>query len=634
MHTLILGLDAFDPNIFERLHDRGRLPTLGKYADSGGYARFGVTNPPQSEVSWTSIATGLNPGAHGLFDFVHRDPATYRVHASLLPTKKGLAGTQFVRPYNARTLFDHAVDRGYPATTLWWPATFPAQAQNPVNTLPGLGTPDLLGRLGVGTFFTDDPDLNATENKIPIEHLTQKSNDHYTGALHGPARKKLLGGMETTTAGFHLEQTGDDTAALTIDGRRIELRLGQWSPILELSFKIGLIFSVKALTRFILTQLEPHVRLYALPLQIHPGHSPWPYGASGGFVKDTWDNCGPFLTLGWPQDTTALEEGYIDDDHFLALCHDILAARERVLMHHIDHFHEGALASVFDTLDRVQHMFWRQRPDIVEDWYVRLDQLVARVQERLAQRRLQEEVRLVIVSDHGFSDFHHKVHLNHWLEEAGYLVTTDHQPLDSSANSSNSSNSWQKNTRRHSLSDVNWSQTRAYALGLNGIYLNLAGREGQGAVSPADRDRLVRDLCRALQQWQGPDGQPVVQEALPRDQAFQGPFAEHGPDIVVGYAPGYRASQDTGLGKWPAQTIVPNNDHWAADHCISAAAVPGVLFANQDRLRDHPSPTYRDIPAITIDAAPDSSGSAPPPPPMAGEDEQAIEERLKGLGYL
>src|SRR5690554_622011 len=104
MHTLILGLDAFDPHIFERLHEQGRLPTLGKYVGSGGYARFGVSNPPQSEVSWTSIATGLNPGGHGLFDFVHRDPATYRVHASLLPTKKGLAGTQFVRPYNARTL--------------------------------------------------------------------------------------------------------------------------------------------------------------------------------------------------------------------------------------------------------------------------------------------------------------------------------------------------------------------------------------------------------------------------------------------------------------------------------------------------------------------------------------------------
>ena len=77
MRTLILGLDAFDPTVFERLSEQGKLPNLTKYVEAGGYARFAVTNPPQTEVSWTSMATGLNPGGHGIFDFVHRDPATY-----------------------------------------------------------------------------------------------------------------------------------------------------------------------------------------------------------------------------------------------------------------------------------------------------------------------------------------------------------------------------------------------------------------------------------------------------------------------------------------------------------------------------------------------------------------------------
>ncbi|MCP5100993.1 MAG: hypothetical protein GY943_36040, partial [Chloroflexi bacterium] len=159
MRVLIIGLDAFEPKRFERLYEQGRVPNLAKYVDTGKYSRFAVSNPPQSEVSWTSIATGLNPGGHGMFDFVHRDPATYALNVSLLPTKSGFGGTQFAEPFTATTIFDQVVQKGYQATALWWPAMFPARVKSPVRTLPGLGTPDLMGRLGVGTFFTTNPEL-------------------------------------------------------------------------------------------------------------------------------------------------------------------------------------------------------------------------------------------------------------------------------------------------------------------------------------------------------------------------------------------------------------------------------------------------------------------------------------------
>lgn len=287
MHSLIVGLDAFDPLVFERLYEQGRLPNLGKYVQEKGYSRFAVSNPPQSEVSWTSIATGLNPGSHGLFDFVHRNPATYTVSASLLPQKKGLLGNQFVRPSNARTLFEQAVGRGFPATTLWWPATFPAKSQSPVNTIPGLGTPDLLGRLGVGNFFTNDTGLAGHQGKIPINILKQKGKGRFVGSFPGPIRNKLFGGAETTAVTFELEQTDEETAVLTIDGQRLTLRVGQWSQILALSFKMGRLFSVRGITQFILTQSSADIHLYALPLQIYPRHSPWPYGTTGRFVKET-----------------------------------------------------------------------------------------------------------------------------------------------------------------------------------------------------------------------------------------------------------------------------------------------------------------------------------------------------------
>lgn len=615
MHTLIIGLDAFDPAVFERLYEQGRVPNLGKYVEAKGYARFAVSNPPQSEVSWTSIATGLNPGGHGLFDFVHRDPATYAVYPSLLPKQKGVGGGRFVRPFNARTLFDEAVRQGYPATTLWWPATFPAKPQSPVQTIPGLGTPDLLGRLGVGNFFTSDQDEAGWKGKIPTYTLEQRQKGSFAGVLAGPVHKKLLGGAEATAVPFELEQTDGETAVLTIDGQRLSLQVGRWSKISALSFKMGRFFSARAITQFILTQLEPDIRLYALPLQLHPYHSPWPYGTPGRFVKESWERCGPFLTLGWPQDTTALEEGLISNEQFLALCEAVEADRLRVLLHQVDRFKEGVLACVFDSLDRIQHMFWRDRPDIIETWYEKLDGLVGMVAARLQKRGLKDKVRLIVVSDHGFTGFDYKVHLNRWLLEQGFMVS-------------------QKNGMEGTLRQVDWSQSRAYGLGLNSIYLNLHGREGQGIVLPEHKEAACDELCRALSQWRGPDGRPVVQRALPGSEAFNGPLSSYGPDVVVGYAPGYRASQEMGLGHWQEESVLPNRDHWSGDHCIDPAAVPGVIFADPHLLKNFPTPSYRDIPAIAIDAAPDEGDSTPPPSFSTDEDEKVIEERLRGLGYL
>ncbi len=197
MRTLILGLDAFDPGIFERLSASGSLPNLTRFLDDGFYARFEVANPPQSEVSWTSIATGLNPGGHGIFDFVHRNPKNYAPFVSLLPTKQGLGGSQFVPPFNANTLFDQAVRRGYPASMMWWPAMFPARLGSPLNTLPGLGTPDIHGKLGVGIFFTSEAGFEGEDLKTPVEHLTSTGKGRFSGTLKGPIRKSRWNVKET-----------------------------------------------------------------------------------------------------------------------------------------------------------------------------------------------------------------------------------------------------------------------------------------------------------------------------------------------------------------------------------------------------------------------------------------------------
>lgn len=627
MRTILVGFDAFDPDYFENLCNQGRLPNLARFVEAGGYSRFAVSDPPQSEVSWTSIASGLNPGGHGIFDFVHRDPASYALQVSLLPTRSSFLGTQFVPPHQAKTIFDEAVGDGYPATSLWWPATFPARLGSPVQTIPGLGAPDIYGRLGVGFFFSSEPVMAEADRKIRYLSLTETIKGCYRGQLEGPAQQRLGSSTpKSSSLDFDLQLTQPGAARLIFGRQSIDLTLGQWSPIFDLSFKAGFGMSIRGITRAILTRAEPSPALYFLPLQAHPLHAPWPLATPKGFVKDLWQNCGPFLTLGWPQDTTSLEEGVIDDEQFLALCQMIFQERERVFMRLLGSFKEGVLACVFDSLDRLQHMFWRRRPDILERWYMQLDGLVGRVQQQLAQRPDGQTIRLLIISDHGFGNFDYKVHLNRWLLQHGYLATL-------------------QGGNAAGLKGVDWRNTQAYALGLNSLYLNLQGREGQGCLAPAQKDMLLQSLRHNLLAWQGPDGQSVVQRALTQAEAFQGPLAQYGPDLVIGYREKYRASAETGLGTdllpsttpadkaWQNNLIETNSDHWGADHCFDSQAVPGVLFSNHG-LQHLQQPSYLDIPHLAIGKDITHSRAATPPPVSSGEDQETIEKRLKDLGYL
>src|SRR5512135_3807184 len=180
MRTIIVGFDSFDPGVFESLQEAGKTPNLAKFVEAGGYSRLEVCSPPQTEVSWTSIATGVDPGSHGIFDFVHRDPQTYIPYVSLLPTKQGVLGEQFLRPYTTKTLFQEAADMGYPATALWWPALFPARPDIPVATLPGLGTPDIRGQLGVGMLLTSEEERLE---KTTVVRLISDGKDRFTASL-------------------------------------------------------------------------------------------------------------------------------------------------------------------------------------------------------------------------------------------------------------------------------------------------------------------------------------------------------------------------------------------------------------------------------------------------------------------
>lgn len=605
MKTLILGFDSFDPNVFEELAGKNQLPNLEKFGQQGGYSKLEVSSPPQTEVSWTSIATGLDPGGHGIFDFVHRDPGTYHPYVSILPMRKTAVGEQFVPPYTAKTFFEEAAEMGYPATALWWPAMFPARPQLPVMTLPGLGAPDIRGQLGVGTFFSSEEEM---KEKTTVVKLIPLGKDQYKAELPGPQTPGREG-PRTISLPIRIDVIDQANASITISDQQIEIHLNQWSEIIELRFKAGMLMNIYAITRFIVVSLQDAVRIYVLPLQIHPLHSTWHYSSSPSFSKRLWKDVGPYLTLGWPQDTTGLEEGCITDDQFLDLCQKIFERRIQILYCLMNEFREGVLASIFDDLDRIQHMFFHNRMDVVEDWYRRLDSFVGDVSAQV--KSWSGKYRYLILSDHGFSEYRKKVHLNRWLLEHDYLTM---------------------NRGGDNLAAVDWSRTTAYAVGLNSIYLNIAGREGQGIVSADQVENLLSEIKSKLLDWRDADEIAITQKVRLKHETYSGPYTRFGPDLVVGYGSGYRASPETGLGKVPTTALEPNTDHWGADHCVDSDIVPGVIFANRD-LQDFGKISFRDIPFLAIGKHLDPS-NIKPPSQATGEGQKDLEERLKGLGYL
>jgi hypothetical protein len=508
-------------------------------------------------------------------------------------------------------MFDAAVKDGYPGISLWWPATFPAKLESPVWSVPGLGTPDIFGRLGVGIYYSLDGKPNRIQ-KTRFETLKKSIDGDYIGEISGP-EKATLSGIKSSKLQFKFRLLDQHSGELFIGSDRYSLVSGSWSSIITLSFRVGFGISIKAITRGLLTVSKSGPSLYLLPLQIHPLRSAWPYGTPKKLLRRLWNDIGSYLTLGWPQDTTGLEEKLITDQQFLRLCDDICLYRERVLMNILEGFNEGVLACVFDSLDRIQHMYLRDRQDIIESWYVKLDALFGRIIRKIQQNPKLADTRVLVVSDHGFGEFEYKVHLNRWLMNHGYLHSTNSQ-------------------QKGNLSHVDWHKTQYYAIGLNSLYLNLVGREANGQVHSVDSKQLLEQISNELTRWKGPDGRNVIASITPGEMAFQGPYAKYGPDLVVGYSQGYRASSQTGLGDWEKNEIESNQDHWGADHCFAPEFVPGVIFSNQG-LQNHPNPTYADIPELVLGKAMQQK-DIDVEPHFSDEDQEQVNQRLRELGYL
>lgn len=569
---IILGIDAMDPNITEKLIKEGRLPNLSSLRSAGSYSRLSTTIPAESVVAWTSFATGLNPGNHGIFDFIMRNPNNYSPYLSLneVSTVKGRIKIMIRR--KGETFWNILSKNKIPSFIYFCPNTFPPE-RILGRTLSGMGTPDILGTMGKSSFYTTK--ILAEENNDNRVKVIQVNNDNglIVSELYGP---KLSSGTSQTESRVPLRivlKPAEEKISIGFQGQNILLNKGTWSNWLKVSFKIGPFKKVHGILKFYLKNIEPNLELYVTPINFDPQNPPFPVSYPYDYSKTLSKKISLYSTQGIPEDNWVLTEGILDEKTFLEQVDNILKERRGILKEELDEFKSGAFFFYFDTLDIIQHMFWRyldpdsslyEKDSLYQDtifkYYEKIDQIVGEVSKSLGN-----DDTLIILSDHGFNSFRRAVHLNRWLLENGYLYL----------------NEGVKESPEF-FADVDWSKTKAYALGFGGIYLNKVGREYYGIVSGNEAQALEQALINGLRKFQDPkDGQAVVKNVYDKEKVFQGPYINDAPDLFVGFNSGFRASWQTALGGVPNLLIEENKKKWSGDHLIDPVLVPGVIFINK-----------------------------------------------------
>lgn len=567
--AIFLGLDGLDPGLTERWMAEGKLPNFVRLRERGCYSRLRTTTPPLSPVAWSTFATGVNPAKHNIFDFLNRDLRTY---APTLSSAKVRPASRFskasVQLRQKSEPFWKILGRNFISSTiLRVPITFPPEAFSG-RLLSAMATPDLLGTQGSFSFFTTEPAKSVSEGgtRLPFTRHDGELRAH----LPGPEGKSIAFCLRPVSV--------KEERKLEIQGQSFLLRTGEYTPWVRLKFANGRFRNIRGVARFLLTGTNPDAHLYVTPVEIDPENPALPISYPGYYSAYLAKLFGTFATLGMAEDTWALNEGAIDEEAFLKQAKLIQAERELMFFNALKTTRRGVVACVFDTTDRVQHMFYRCMSSeqggatespyamVIEDLYRDMDRLVGQTMEQT-----DDKTALFVLSDHGFCGFRRGVNLNSWLEANGYLARTPEAKEESAY-----------------LDGIDWSQTRAYTFGLSGVYLNLQGREAKGIVAQNQVAALKAELIAKLTNLMDEElHQVAIQTVYDSEVVYQGPYRDSGPDLIAGYAQGYRASWSAAVGAVTSHVFEDNTKCWSGDHCVDPVLVPGVLFANRALLADN-----------------------------------------------
>ena len=596
--VIVVGIDGMDPRLSERMMKAGALPNLAGLAQAGGYSVLGTSIPPQSPVAWANFINGAGPGSHGIFDFIHRNPA--QQCAPFYAAAETVEGQGYLAvgdhklqldfwPFNhkpPRTLlrrqgvpFWDGLDRaGIESVFYNLPSNYPASPSKYGHhrCLSGMGTPDLLGTYGTCQHFAEDGPFEAKDESGGRRAALFFENGTASAKIVGP-ENSFLDEPKAVTIDFLVHRdSGAKSAVIEVQKHRILLKEGQWSRWVKLDFELSMPALIPnehigGICRFYLQQVSPNFRLYVTAINTDPSKPAIKLTEPPEFIEKISDKLGLFYTTGFQEDHKALSNKVFSDAEYAVQAGMVLDERLKLLEYAVDNYDDGLLFFYFSSTDLQAHMFWWDSQDKhptrsaaeakkyfnhLQGIYRKMDGVVGDIVKRYG-----DEATVIVMSDHGFANFRRQFNLNRWLRENGYI-----QPAGCTS----------------VLSDVDWSGTRAYGLGINGLYINLRGRERDGIVDPGrERGELIGELISKLEAVTDVDGRKVIRKVHRADKAYLGGATDFAPDMIVGYRRGYRASWDTCLGEMDSEVLSDNDMAWSADHCADVSEVPGVMFSNR-----------------------------------------------------
>jgi len=583
---VIVGLDGLEPSLVEKYISEGKLPNFSRIKKEGTYVPLKTTTPSISPVAWSSFMTGTNPSKHNIFDFLSRNPNNY------LPD---LSSARIGKPKRVLSLGKYNIplskpeirgmrkslpfwkilgDKGIFCTILRVPITFPPEKFSG-HLLSGMCAPDLKGSQGTFSFYTSDKEkIKKREGGLNIQ-VTIEGNKIET-YISGPENSLLKKEEELCLPLNITIDREKEEALIEVSGHKFSLKKKTFSDWKKITFRPGLRMKIRAICKFYISQISPHFEMYLTPLNIDPEKPALPI--SHPFIYSVYLGklLGSFITLGEANDTWALNEDVLSEEAFLELTYSNHKEWENMFFNAINKTKKGVVACVFETTDSIQHMFWRYLDEkhpalkteqarmshkVIEDLYQKMDEMIGKIRKKIDKKSI-----MIIMSDHGFKSFRRGVNLNSWLYLNGYL---------SLKNGKSESGEWFK--------DVNWEKTKAYALGLGGLYLNQKGREAKGIVNPGEETKALKDeLTSKLNGLKDDKNDHIaINQVVDRDNLPSGPYKENCPDFIIGYNQGYRVSWDSVTGKVTNSIFEDNTKAWSGDHCIDSRIVPGVFFCNQ-----------------------------------------------------
>ncbi len=635
--VIVIGIDGLDPDTLEEMiqADPSRVPHFSALAKEGsGVRALGTATPPQSPVAWSNFITGGNPGDHGIFDFIHRDPETYSVAAATVTSSHGLTiplpgAWEFPvwggggSNRTGKAFWTILGEHGVPADVWRMPINFPVEPGKGWS-FSGMMTPAIDSAYGEFSFYSTNPPVHLFGNDkvIPVQ-------DYGTGrirtTLYGPEHpfkeieKKTSKRPRVVTPMTIYIDRENGAAALELQGRVLVLRPGEWSDFTPVSFALlpARLKRMSGILRFYLRSIEPEFELYASPINIDPKHPFSPVSAPKKASGDVAEAIGDYYTQGMPEDVGALKKRILSDAEFMQQAKLAHEESNRMLDFALERYmastEGGLLFFYYSTVDLCCHMMWRHadekhphhEPDVanedsswftgregstwkdhvVHDLYAQMDEVLGTIRERVGDR-----TRIIVMSDHGFAPYHRKFSLNTWLLEKGYLVMKEGK----SKELPESDPAYSPVNISLLAEAVDWSRSRAYGMGFNGLYLNLAGRESQGIVQPgAEADALLLELKRELEAIRDDDPRhPGAQVVLAADLAkhvYSSTRLAEAPDILVGYNSGYGNSDEASQGYIPHDVLSDNlGGTFNGSHLMHPSVVAGTLLANAPVAADNP----------------------------------------------